>query len=209
MISFPATNVAGNDIISEPYNFFILVSKIATCHISGLIPKFLIKCRFQASRSVEPSVGRRSSSVPSFTLHQIPIYKAICIGILADIRRSLGNRFHPHHRPRFCSRCCYNQQHMTHTTKSNAIIFFIAFNLLFILLFFYLFRVATPNKDSQYFVLIIHISCNFYIYVRIISYRKRICSILGNFNFLVKRSILTFQIMESPILIYQAKIHIC
>lgn len=169
MISFPATNVAGNDIISEPYNFFILVSKIATCHISGLIPKFLIKCRFQASRSVEPSVGRRSSSVPSFTLHQIPIYKA----------------------------------------KSNAIIFFIAFNLLFILLFFYLFRVATPNKDSQYFVLIIHISCNFYIYVRIISYRKRICSILGNFNFLVKRSILTFQIMESPILIYQAKIHIC
>ena len=99
--------------------------------------------------------------------------------------------------------------HMTHTTKSNAIIFFIAFNLLFILLFFYLFRVATPNKDSQYFVLIIHISCNFYIYVRIISYRKRICSILGNFNFLVKSSILTFQIMESPILIYQAKIHIC
>lgn len=99
--------------------------------------------------------------------------------------------------------------HMTHTTKSNAIIFFLAFNLLFILLFFYLFRVATPNKDSQYFVLIIHISCNFYIYVRIISYRKRICSILGNFNFLVKRSILTFQIMESPILIYQAKIHIC
>lgn len=104
---------------------------------------------------------------------------------------------------------CFPLLHMTHTTKSNAIIFFIAFNLLFILLFFYLFRVATPNKDSQYFVLIIHISCNFYIYVRIISYRKRICSILGNFNFLVKRSILTFQIMESPILIYQAKIHIC
>ena len=137
MISFPATNVAGNDIISEPYNFFILLSKIATCHISGLIPKFLIKRRFQASRSVEPSVGRRSSSVPSFTLHQIPIYKAICIGVLADIRRSLGDRFHPHHRPGSAADAVtISILHMTHTTKSNAIIFFIAFNLLFILLFF-------------------------------------------------------------------------